>query len=142
MLISTEQQRAETLSDYGFNPSTGLMLISTTRSISGWSPPGKFQSLDWVDVDFDTFALSSGAPAGSFNPSTGLMLISTPMQLWLHGLATRFNPSTGLMLISTCQSSATRRRDSFNPSTGLMLISTKRKRSKIRNGPVSIPRLG
>ena len=36
-----------------------------------------FQSLDWVDVDFD---ISTGAMAAgecSFNPSTGLMLIST-----------------------------------------------------------------
>ena len=42
-----------------------------------------FQSLDWVDVDFDPAASLPGKPDSSrFNPSTGLMLISTRWQLW------------------------------------------------------------
>ena len=36
-----------------FNPSTGLMLISTSVSIALDASVAVFQSLDWVDVDFD-----------------------------------------------------------------------------------------
>ena len=36
-----------------------------------------FQSLDWVDVDFDVTVIAIIGTHGSFNPSTGLMLIST-----------------------------------------------------------------
>ena len=36
-----------------------------------------FQSLDWVDVDFDIDYYFNSAQYCSFNPSTGLMLIST-----------------------------------------------------------------
>ena len=36
-----------------FNPSTGLMLISTLLLLVATSAQAKFQSLDWVDVDFD-----------------------------------------------------------------------------------------
>ena len=38
-----------------------------------------FQSLDWVDVDFDvTYLFLIYMVGRCFNPSTGLMLISTP----------------------------------------------------------------
>ena len=38
----------------GFNPSTGLMLISTLVALLASTASGqRFQSLDWVDVDFD-----------------------------------------------------------------------------------------
>ena len=37
-----------------FNPSTGLMLISTLVALLASTASGqRFQSLDWVDVDFD-----------------------------------------------------------------------------------------
>ena len=36
-----------------FNPSTGLMLISTLRTPKLTDRIFEFQSLDWVDVDFD-----------------------------------------------------------------------------------------
>ena len=36
-----------------FNPSTGLMLISTVIDAITDPPVFVFQSLDWVDVDFD-----------------------------------------------------------------------------------------
>ena len=54
------------------------MLISTCQRYERSQPGGGFQSLDWVDVDFD-FALPLGRNqlAQGFNPSTGLMLIST-----------------------------------------------------------------
>ena len=49
--------------------------VAVNRS---WFLITKFQSLDWVDVDFDNVALTYlGEPTVSFNPSTGLMLIST-----------------------------------------------------------------
>ena len=63
--------------NFGFNPSTGLMLIST-RAVYAPQPT-----------------------THSFNPSTGLMLISTSIVLGLRSHHRRFNPSTGLMLIST-----------------------------------------
>ena len=78
------------------------MLISTTLSVYAVVSDKMFQSLDWVDVDFDTAAPHPLAPTRpSFNPSTGLMLISTwsgPSPPRIGGC---FNPSTGLMLIST-----------------------------------------
>ena len=37
----------------------------------------EFQSLDWVDVDFDDVVFEVELLNGGFNPSTGLMLIST-----------------------------------------------------------------
>ena len=36
-----------------------------------------FQSLDWVDVDFDCPPIQPNRIIYRFNPSTGLMLIST-----------------------------------------------------------------
>ena len=61
-----------------------------------------FQSLDWVDVDFDSKnAYDKLKEEQSFNPSTGLMLISTSVMLLLMTDDASFNPSTGLMLIST-----------------------------------------
>ena len=61
-----------------FNPSTGLMLISTLLAEGLRALKDGFQSLDWVDVDFDIgnhFGVF--ADCLCFNPSTGLMLIST-----------------------------------------------------------------
>ena len=74
------------------------------------APGVMFQSLDWVDVDFD-----SAMPTiviltrdSSFNPSTGLMLISTgSIPVRRPAPSTSFNPSTGLMLISTTHRIAT-----------------------------------
>ena len=88
----------------GFNPSTGLMLISTPLLSVSLLPQLLFQSLDWVDVDFDGRGCALwGNQAICFNPSTGLMLISTsPLPIWISGNGC-FNPSTGLMLISTSQ---------------------------------------
>ena len=61
-----------------FNPSTGLMLISTARPYPGNGGQVLFQSLDWVDVDFDRVErVTPMRLLRSFNPSTGLMLIST-----------------------------------------------------------------
>ena len=102
------------------------MLISTTLSVYAVVSDKMFQSLDWVDVDFDTAAPHPLAPTRpSFNPSTGLMLISTwsgPSPPRIGGC---FNPSTGLMLISTKVPAVVRFLSCcFNPSTGLMLIST------------------
>ena len=37
----------------------------------------EFQSLDWVDVDFDNDVSFGRRGTERFNPSTGLMLIST-----------------------------------------------------------------
>ena len=55
------------------------MLISTQDSPRSTIPAkSMFQSLDWVDVDFDLEIVPGPAElAVSFNPSTGLMLIST-----------------------------------------------------------------
>ena len=74
-----------------FNPSTGLMLIST------WLCPlhllreaQSFQSLDWVDVDFDVPSCQPMRGGNSFNPSTGLMLISTQGCVELSGTTAVF----------------------------------------------------
>ena len=54
------------------------MLISTSEAIRSWTFPKMFQSLDWVDVDFDFgVLLVVKQDTIGFNPSTGLMLIST-----------------------------------------------------------------
>ena len=56
------------------------MLISTTNAAIGEHYKSVFQSLDWVDVDFDRFVKPVVQTEGTrFNPSTGLMLISTTL---------------------------------------------------------------
>ena len=44
-----------------FNPSTGLMLISTRSPLFTRRSISLFQSLDWVDVDFDKFVANLNA---------------------------------------------------------------------------------
>ena len=53
MLISTPRQLPVCVVVESFNPSTGLMLISTSITARIAAVQKKFQSLDWVDVDFD-----------------------------------------------------------------------------------------
>ena len=78
------------------------MLISTKHGVTAVIPLVKFQSLDWVDVDFDLLLRSLPfAISLCFNPSTGLMLISTRHHQMITQANPCFNPSTGLMLIST-----------------------------------------
>ena len=58
MLISTQQGYSDGDSNASFNPSTGLMLISTLW-LAEQPDQALFQSLDWVDVDFDA-AIGAG----------------------------------------------------------------------------------
>ena len=53
MLISTHNPDTPGRSRPSFNPSTGLMLISTGDPPELIVALRMFQSLDWVDVDFD-----------------------------------------------------------------------------------------
>ena len=53
MLISTPEYVFPALRPSSFNPSTGLMLISTRVRRDRQRALPWFQSLDWVDVDFD-----------------------------------------------------------------------------------------
>ena len=137
-----------------FNPSTGLMLISTAGSVPRQLGHSQFQSLDWVDVDFDMpVPGKTYLTCTCFNPSTGLMLISTSQQTDQPDRRDTFQsldwvdvdfdvvPTHKTAAITMFQSldwvdvdfdqeqlnshRATVYR--FNPSTGLMLISTWRR---------------
>ncbi len=120
-----------------FNPSTGLMIVSTPICTDCQAQQHAFQSLDWVDDCFDLdCAAEQGDGVVGFNPSTGLMIVSTGQSQASPPAQSRcFNPSTGLMIVSTGQSQASPPAQSrcFNPSTGLMIVSTPA-RAKRRGG--------
>ena len=105
------------------------MLISTTNSLTEICPIVRFQSLDWVDVDFDT-----GTHMGYYNGSSWRFQSLDWVDVDFDARQWRMVPLTcgqfqsldwvdvdfdgcGTVLVP-------RRGDRFNPSTGLMLIST------------------
>ena len=114
------RRRLLSLLNFCFNPSTGLMLISTPSLSRSARSYFAFQSLDWVDVDFDLPAPPSGQRQTHPFQSLDWVDVDFDHRALLRPIVARcFNPSTGLMLISTwpCQRSAP-------------------------HWPVSIPRLG
>ena len=66
---------------------------------------GVFQSLDWVDVDFDPPSpLAPVRPRWSFQSLDWVDVDFDFSSAKPSALTHCFNPSTGLMLISTCRS--------------------------------------
>ena len=62
MLISTSLEARALAIFQSFNPSTGLMLISTALTVATAVIAFLFQSLDWVDVDFDLWCTAKVKP--------------------------------------------------------------------------------
>ena len=85
-----------------FNPSTGLMLISTIEVRYPAPFVSVFQSLDWVDVDFDLRHHYKAVFDMMFQSLdwVDVDFDRPPIGTQTHD-STSFNPSTGLMLIST-----------------------------------------